>query len=116
MEKMLSPVKETKVKICVITLGCINHYPGTGNPSMSFFATLYMQNIGGLIPYFHILLNTGVILTLRGYQKVILYVGLHNLEVRFILCFRHHHEKADRFLCCEDKPLKSCHLERHLLS
>lgn len=47
MQKMLSSVKEKKVKICVITLGCINYCPG--NPSMSFFDTLHMQKIGGFI-------------------------------------------------------------------
>lgn len=49
MQQMLFSVKETKVNICLITLGCINYYPGTGKPSMFFFATLHVQKIGGLV-------------------------------------------------------------------
>lgn len=49
MQKMLFSVEETKVKICLITLGCFNYYPDTGNSSLSFFATLHMQKIDELV-------------------------------------------------------------------
>lgn len=36
-----------KIEICLITSECINYFPG--NPSLSIFATLHMQKIGGLV-------------------------------------------------------------------
>lgn len=51
MQHMLFSVEETKVKICLITLGCINYCPDTGNSSLSFFATLHMQKIGELVAH-----------------------------------------------------------------
>lgn len=110
MQKIQFSVNETKVKICSITSVCINYYPDTGNPAMAFLAKLHVHKIGGLVANYltFTFCWIQVILTFRGYQKVILYVGLHNVEIRwFILHFRHHQKKLIDFNVVKTSFLKA---------